>query len=478
MKAIMVMFDTLTRNYLSTYGNNWCHTPNFKRLEDKCCVMDNFYGGSMPCMPARRELHTGKYNFLHRSWGPLEPFDFSAIQTLDQAGIYVHLCTDHSHYFEDGGCTYHNRYSSWEGFRGQEGDRWQPRIGFHAENESKYSKKGISAIQHAANKTAQQFEKDMSSVKAFDAGLKFIEKYNQSDNWFLTIESFDPHEPFYVPKKYRDMYELPKDIELNWPAYMPLDDDLDVKTLRKEYASLVTMCDYYLGKVLDMMDQYNMWDDTMLIVNTDHGFLLGEHDYLGKNFWPMHQEVIHTPFYIHVPHKPVGRRQALCQTIDIAPTLLDYFQLPMPDNMEGKSLLPVVEEDKVIHDYALFGVHGGHVNITDGQYVFMKASHDETNQPYVECTLMPTQMRGFFNEDTLNTMELVSGDKLSHGISYLKMKGNTYMKSHMFGDLLFDIRENEIQINDQAIQDRLQNAMIEIMQNIDAPQEEFQRLGL
>ncbi len=69
MKAIMIMFDTLTRKFLSSYGNDWCITPNFERLKEKCCRFENFYGGSMPCMPARRELHTGKYNFLHRSWG-------------------------------------------------------------------------------------------------------------------------------------------------------------------------------------------------------------------------------------------------------------------------------------------------------------------------------------------------------------------------------------------------------------------------
>ena len=478
MKAIMVMFDTLTRNYLSTYGNNWCITPNFKRLEEKCCVMDRFYGGSMPCMPARRELHTGKYNFLHRSWGPLEPFDFSVIESLKNAGVYTHLCTDHSHYFEDGGCTYHNRYSSWEGFRGQEGDRWMPRLNFTESQTSKYAKKGISVIQHAANKSVQQVEEDMSSVKTFQAGLKFIQENKDNDGWFLTIESFDPHEPFYVPDKYRQMYDLSQDIDLNWPAYMPIDDDLDVTALRKEYASLITMCDVYLGKVLDMMDQNNMWDDTMLIVNTDHGFLLGEHDYLGKNFWPMHQEVIHTPFYIHAPHQPIGKRQALCQTIDIAPTLLDYFDLPIPDNMEGKSLLPVVKEDKKIHDYALFGVHGGHVNITDGDYVFMKASHDDTNQPFVECTLMPTQMRNFFAKDMLETMRLVNGDKLSDGIPYLKMKSQTYLQSHMFGDLLFDVRENEVQIENQTIQERLQSAMIHMMKAVDAPEEEFERLGI
>ena len=95
MKAVMLMFDTLTKKYLSPYGNEWVKTPNFERLSKKTLSFDNFYAGSMPCMPARRELHTGRYNFLHRSWGPLEPFDKSVIEALKDNGIYTHIVTDH-----------------------------------------------------------------------------------------------------------------------------------------------------------------------------------------------------------------------------------------------------------------------------------------------------------------------------------------------------------------------------------------------
>ena len=77
MKAIMVMFDSLNRHMLPSYGCEWIHAPNFERLAERSITFDNCYVGSMPCMPARRELHTGRYNFLHRSWGPLEPFDDS-----------------------------------------------------------------------------------------------------------------------------------------------------------------------------------------------------------------------------------------------------------------------------------------------------------------------------------------------------------------------------------------------------------------
>lgn len=110
----MVMFDSLNRHYLPCYGNPDVHAPNFQRLANKTCTFDTSYVCSMPCMPARRDFHTGRPNFLHRSWGPLEPFDDSVPELLKGAGIHTHLITDHYHYFEDGGATYHNRYSTWD----------------------------------------------------------------------------------------------------------------------------------------------------------------------------------------------------------------------------------------------------------------------------------------------------------------------------------------------------------------------------
>ena len=86
MKAVMVMYDSLDKHFLQCYGCGWTHTPNFDRLSEKATRFDNFYVGSMPCMPARRGLHTGRYNFLHRGWGPLEPFDDSMPELLKKAG--------------------------------------------------------------------------------------------------------------------------------------------------------------------------------------------------------------------------------------------------------------------------------------------------------------------------------------------------------------------------------------------------------
>ena len=90
MKAVMVMFDSLNRRFLPPYGCGWVKAPNFERLMSHSVCFDNAYAGSLPCMPARRELHSGRYNFMHRGWGPLEPFDDSMPELLYRNGVLSH----------------------------------------------------------------------------------------------------------------------------------------------------------------------------------------------------------------------------------------------------------------------------------------------------------------------------------------------------------------------------------------------------
>ena len=134
MKVVFLLFDSLNRHELSCYAppGTVRPTPNFERLARHGAVFDRHFVGSLPCMPARRDIQTGRLNFLHRGWGPLEPFDHSIAGMLRDQGTYTHLITDHYHYFEDGGFTFHGRYSSWEFIRGQKLSSWQTRAGFMA----------------------------------------------------------------------------------------------------------------------------------------------------------------------------------------------------------------------------------------------------------------------------------------------------------------------------------------------------------
>jgi arylsulfatase A-like enzyme len=486
MKAILVLFDTLNRRMLPPYGCEWIQAPNFERLAARTVTFENAYVGSMPCMPARRELHTGRYNFLHRSWGPLEPFDDSMPEILKQKGIYTHLISDHQHYWEDGGATYHTRYNSWEIVRGQEGDPWKGHVANPNIPET-LSNRGNDPLwrQDWVNRNYQQTEDAQPQAQVFANGLEFIETNHQEDNWFLQIETFDPHEPFFTQQHYKELYPHEYDgPHFDWPDYAPVNEPPEVvKHLRMEYAALLSMCDHHLGRVLDKMDELDLWDDTLLIVTTDHGFLLGEHGWWSKVRPPFYNEVAHIPLFVWDPRLKVQgeRRQVLAQMIDLPATLLEYFRLELPPDMQGTPLKHAIKEDTPTHEAILFGAHGAQVNITDGRYVYMRAPASEENAPLFEYTLMPLHMRSRFSVDELQDIELAETFNFTKGCRTMKIPAASWVSGFEHGNLLFDLvidPGQEQPIQNPALEARLTEQMKILMAWNDAPSEQFKRMGL
>ncbi len=496
MRAIMVMYDSLNRAYLPNYGNDLTKLPNFRRLGEQTITFDNSYVGSLPCMPARRELHTGRLNFLHRGWSPIEPFDDSMPELLKLNGVYSHLCSDHQHYWEDGGATYHTRYQSWEIVRGQEGDPWKGSLEEREQNTSfgrpekeevPFFLKNIKR-QDAVNRSYFQKEEDFPQAQTFRNGLEFIEKNQAYDNWFLQIETFDPHEPFFSPEEYQTLYreEGEEAFGYDWPPYgIAKEEEKFARRVRKKYMALLTMCDHYLGKVLDLMDRYDMWKDTMLIVNTDHGYLLGEHLWWSKSVMPTYNEIAHTPLFIWNPQVGIKgeRRTSLVQTIDLAPTILDFFAVPIPKDMQGKVLTPVLEEDRPVRDYALFGYFGSHINVTDGRWLYMRAPIRNDNQPVYEYTLMPTDMRTRKPIPVLEKMELSDPFSFTKGVRTMKLPFSEGQggSPYRFGHKLFDLQADpgqEHPLDNPAKEAELIQVMATLMQENDAPAEQYERVGI
>lgn len=488
MKAILILFDTLNRRYLPPYGNDWVYAPNFKRLAEKSVIFDNHYCGSLMCIPARRELHTGRHNFLHRSWGPLEPFDDSMPEILKKNGVYSHLVSDHYHYWEDGGCTYHNRYSSWEIARGHEGDPWKgevrdPYIPDHVPN---MREQWPHWRQDWVNRKYMQKEEYQPQAVTFKLGMEFIETNHAEDNWFLHIETFDPHEPFFTLQKYKDLYKHQYNgPHFDWPNYSIVVETLEqVEHLKKEYAASLSMCDEHLGKILDLMDKYDMWKDTMLIVTTDHGFLLGEKNWWAKTVPPIYNEIAHIPLFIWDPRlmQKNERRITLTQTTDIAPTILDFFNIRIPKDMQGKVLKETINSDTPVREAALFGKHGDHVHITNGRYTYMRAPSSYLNEPLYNYTLIPTHMRGFFSQEELKTAELVDPFSFTKGCKTIKTRvSNIGINPYIYGSLLFDIMKDPHQeqpIFDSEIEKKMILLMRAEMKLNDAPLEQFERLGI
>jgi arylsulfatase A-like enzyme len=483
------MFDSLNKRFLPPYGCDWVHAPNFKRLSENTVIFDNCYAGSLPCMPARRELHTGRYNFLHRSWGPLEPFDDSMPEILKKNGIYTHLVSDHYHYWEDGGMTYHNRYNTYELVRGHEGDLWKgevkdPTIPPHVKT---MREGGPSWRQDWVNRKYMSGEEDQPLARTFKKGLEFIKTNYKEDDWFLQIETFDPHEPFFTQEKYKNLYKHDySGPHFDWPNYSVVTETPEqVKHCRLEYAASVSMCDNYLGKILDIMDEKEMWNDTMLLINVDHGFLLGEKDWWGKAIQPIYNEIAQIPFFIWDPRLNIRdeRRKALVQTIDIAPTILEFFNIKRPKTMEGKVLKNTIESDVEVRDAALFGYHGSSVNVTDGKYVYMRAPAKPENSPIYDYTLIPTDMRNFFSNNELRNIELAEPFEFTKNCKTMKINpiDNAIRFSYLYGSILFDLDADPTQekpIEDPKIEKIMIKYLIDLMKKNDSPKEQYERLNI
>ena len=196
MKTVFLLFDSLNRRMLNPYGGTFVDTPNFNRLAKNSITFDNHFIGSMPCMPARRDMQSGRLSFLHRSWGPLEPFDNSFPEILRLKNTYTHLVTDHNHYFEDGGSTYHNRYNSFDFIRGQERDPWKAMVEppierfkeMYHKSQSDFTDRESRFYFYPINSEYIKEEKDFPSVQCFSSGLEFLKTNKSAKDWFFKLK--------------------------------------------------------------------------------------------------------------------------------------------------------------------------------------------------------------------------------------------------------------------------------------------------
>lgn len=113
----------------------------------------------------------------------------------------------------------------------------------------------------------------------------------------------------------------------------------------KDYYRLISGVDGILGELREKLHQKGLADDTVIIFTSDNGFYLGEHGLAGK--WFTHEESIRLPMVVYDPRLSSEKRGRKCDqialNIDMAPTILDYARVAIPERMQGKSLRPLIE---------------------------------------------------------------------------------------------------------------------------------------
>jgi arylsulfatase A-like enzyme len=230
----------------------------------------------------------------------------------------------------------------------------------------------------------------------------------------LWIDSFDPHEPWDPPSvwtgepcPYNPDYEGNPILLAPWTPVEGRITDAEAAHVRALYAENISLVDKQIGKLLDSIRDQGIWDETMIIITSDHGQPMGKgehgHGIMRKcRPWP-YEELVHVPLMMHIPGLDGGKRiKGLVQNVDIAPTILDGLGIldaesidsghgfPVYDaiDMQGESLFPLIkgEVDK-IRDYAIAGYFGMSWSLITEDYSFIHwILKDASQRDYTSTT--------------------------------------------------------------------------------------------
>ena len=497
MNCIVVLCDTLRADHCGAYHRgrklNECWsaeqpdwivpTPNMDRIAARGTVFENAWCGSSPCMPARRDIYTGRYEFLERGWGPLAETDLDlprqisgepnhSLHKMKKQDLRVSgLVTDHFHLWEDGSGNYHMGYTGFEFIRGQEADNWRTDpIEFPCPPQFVDSPLERH-FRHVA--LFRKEEKDWFAAQVFTKAGEWLDANHTHDNFYLHIDCFCPHEPWDPPEELVKMFDprgyennggIPAGVYDKWAKHMSASDLLNTQA---RYAAQVVLTDRWLGKFLDKMDEYNLWENTVLIFTSDHGTFNGDHGRIGKMQTHLHDATGHIPFIVAHPKFGHGqRRQQLVQLVDIYPTVLAAVERPCPPDRHGVNLLPVLENPvATTRDWAFNGVFGKSVSITDGEWI-LHQSPKENNTPlywYDYCwnRFMPGIALGDFKDGKRQAamQSWPTETWLSH-------------KAEDFNEL-----ENLAETQPEKLRE-MQRILKRELQKLKAPSEQMERLGI
>ena len=110
----------------------------------------------------------------------------------------------------------------------------------------------------------------------------------------------------------------------------------------RDYCSVIHSVDRNVGRVYDYLKEHGLLENTVVIYTSDQGFFMGEHGYFDKRF--MYEESFRTPLLVRMPGKHRHRDiDAFVQNIDYAPTILAMAGLPIPEDIQGESFLPLLQ---------------------------------------------------------------------------------------------------------------------------------------
>ena len=310
---LLYVVDTLRADHLGVYGYSRPVSPELDKFAAQATVFDNAVANSSWTRAAMASIFTGLWPLKHAANGRKDILDPEAItlaEILSEAGYQTAA-----------------KVRNWNVF---------PVFGF---------RQGFDDYQRVRDGKADKVSRQVA---------EWLDTRETDKPFFLWVHTVDPHEPYRPPAETRDLFMaenqedwgLDKHPGFKRTATMTDEEKESVTNyLRSLYDAEIAFNDRGFGDLIRTLDEQELLDSTVVIFVSDHG-----EEFLDHGTWGhgrnLYAEQINVPLIIRFPDRGQGRRVSeVVQQIDLLPTLLEYLALPVPDQVEGDSFLPLLEDN-------------------------------------------------------------------------------------------------------------------------------------
>jgi arylsulfatase A-like enzyme len=393
MNVLVLCSDTFRHDHLGFLKQAKVLTPNLDKLAAQSAAFSDFWLCSFPTLVNRIDVFSGRYAFPFFKWGPLPHQHPVLAEVFARHGFATAMFADNLHFWRP-------RYNYNRGFahttmvRGQCYDPFLPRSAPMVDLPCPEERLGVSPDRlerYRRNAYWYQQQDTTSAATLFRAAIDWFE--NPPDKFFVWIDAFDPHDPWDASADFLKPY--PWNAEggaIIWPKGGPASEytAAELENMRSLYKAEVTQIDSWIGKLLDVLRNKGVLENTAVIFCSDHGYYFGEHGMVGK---PVRVQK-HTGIYEELGHIPLLIRHpdglgagttvsGLAQPPDIFATALELAGIPRAPWAQGNSLVPRLRGEPSAQKFAICGYHphrgrASCITVTTDEWALMHSPTPET----------------------------------------------------------------------------------------------------
>ena len=394
--VLLILADDMRGTTVHAAGVEETYTPCLDALAQDGTLFTNAHimGGTSGAvsMPSRAMLMTGKYLHTLQKEGAIIPPEQKTIGEALQANGYTtfHIGKWHNDTQAFNRCFCDAKAVYFGGMY----DHWNvPLYDYHADGD--YSPcRPIVKEWSKSNKVeylpGEYVYSGKHSVDIFShEAIEFIKAQGEAGTqspFFLSLAYMSPHDPRTMPAEYRTHYQLDS-IQLP-PNFLPehpfdngelkIRDEVlaafprtkeEIRQHLYDYYAMISHVDKRVGEIVAALKETGLYDNTIIIFAGDNGLAVGQHGLMGKQ--SVYEHSVRVPLIIKEAGKvSAAPRQTdkLCYLIDLFPTLCELTGTPIPDSADGRSLLPVLRQDKPVRDYLYYGYRFFQRAVSDGTW--------------------------------------------------------------------------------------------------------------